>query len=526
MYQLLLVDDERATREGIRSIINWEQLGISIAGEASDGLEAVNLIYTVKPDILICDIRMPRIDGITLITQIRNDFPDLQVIFLSGYSDKEYLKQAIRLNAVDYLDKPFRPFELLSVIEQCLKRLEAKTPQARPDYFHILSGIVLGETAPEQPDLEEFPVRFSDSYITILISYNHATLFADREFYDSFEQNDTGLFLQQHLTEIRTALTDRFGRGTYAYILHNRYVVHINTEAPLSDVLLKAEDLLSCVPELRPHTAVSVSGIYRGIRYLRAAYQEALALKRNFLEGYGIVFSPLSKMPRTDYAGLEFPSGDIIAKLSSFSFTDATYLLIESFGQIKNCRKDDIGAIRNDLIRLSVQIDKLLHPNEDTYQFAAIETVKFHCCCLTDILNYFEEQIGKIAAQSRTMSNQERVVFELENYIVGHYRDDLSLSQLAGQVYLTPTYMCHLYKKETGRTITEFITEIRMKKACAYLKDPSVGLNELSELLGYKTPNYFTKAFTGYYRISPTKMRRKLLSEAAGAQSQEGSRTI
>lgn len=513
MYQLVLVDDETMTREGIRTIINWEQLGIAVAGEASDGLAALNLIYTVKPDILICDIRMPHLDGITLITRIRNDFPNLQVIFLSGYSEKEYLKQAIRLNAVDYLDKPFRPFELLSVIEQCLKRLEEKTAKPVPaeDYFHILSGIVLGETPAAFSEPPEFPIRFSESYFTLIASFNHAALFADRDYYDSFEQNDIGLFLQQHIREWKDGLEKQFGNRFYAYILHNRYVVHVNTQMTVPEVKLRAENLKTAIPGCESFLSLSFGSLYRGIRLLPESYQEALRLKRNFLEGYGTVFPPPDKTDRTEYRPDSLPVQEIIEALSSFSFTDASYLLSEYFTYAKDCRKCDIDAIRNDLIGLSVRIDRLIHPNGDSFQYAAIEKVKFHCCCLKDIRSYFEEQIEKLIGQSKRMNHQERIVYELESFIIGHYSEELSLPQLAGQVYLTPTYMCHLYKKETGRTITEFITEIRMKKAYEYLKEPSLGLAEISGLLGYKTQNYFTKAFTGYYHLSPTKMRKKLL---------------
>ncbi|MDW7659252.1 MAG: response regulator, partial [Bacillota bacterium] len=112
MFKMIVADDEPATRQGIRTAINWPMLDIEIIGEAANGAEALEMVRALDPDILICDIRMPKMDGITLAGILRSEKPDLQILFLSGYSDKEYLKTAIRINAVDYLYKPFELDEL------------------------------------------------------------------------------------------------------------------------------------------------------------------------------------------------------------------------------------------------------------------------------------------------------------------------------------------------------------------------------------------------------------------------------
>ena len=101
MYKMIVVDDSEMTRQGIRASVNWEVMDVRIVGEAADGLEAMVLIHDTDPDIIICDIRMPKLDGIALINEVLPSHPSLQVIFFSGYSDKEYLKNAIKLEAVD-----------------------------------------------------------------------------------------------------------------------------------------------------------------------------------------------------------------------------------------------------------------------------------------------------------------------------------------------------------------------------------------------------------------------------------------
>lgn len=118
MYKMIVVDDSEMTRQGIRASVNWEVMDVRIVGEAADGLEAMVLIHDTDPDIIICDIRMPKLDGIALINEVLPSHPSLQVIFFSGYSDKEYLKNAIKLEAVDYLYKPLQLHELIGAVEK------------------------------------------------------------------------------------------------------------------------------------------------------------------------------------------------------------------------------------------------------------------------------------------------------------------------------------------------------------------------------------------------------------------------
>ena len=104
--KLLIADDEILTREGLISSIDWESLGIHQIFQAEDGIRALHIARLQEPDIILSDIRMPRLSGIELVEKLSSLLPDTSIIFMSGYSDKEYLKAAIRLNAIDYVEKP------------------------------------------------------------------------------------------------------------------------------------------------------------------------------------------------------------------------------------------------------------------------------------------------------------------------------------------------------------------------------------------------------------------------------------
>ena len=124
MYTLLIVDDEWQTRKGLRELVDWQALGIEVVGDAGDGQEALRQLEHLKPDILLTDVRMPHMDGIELARQARTLLPQIAIVFISVYSDAEYLRNALRLEAVDYLYKPIHMEELKKAMRSLIGRLD------------------------------------------------------------------------------------------------------------------------------------------------------------------------------------------------------------------------------------------------------------------------------------------------------------------------------------------------------------------------------------------------------------------
>lgn len=122
-FKVVLVDDEQWNRDLVKTFGRWESIGLSIIGEAEDGEEALQLVAEVSPDIVITDMRMPGMDGVQLMEHIHERYPGIRIVVISGYDDFNYLKQAIRFRAVDYLLKPVDPKELNTILEKCAKEL-------------------------------------------------------------------------------------------------------------------------------------------------------------------------------------------------------------------------------------------------------------------------------------------------------------------------------------------------------------------------------------------------------------------
>lgn len=129
-FSVLVVDDEKMPREILRGRLPWEELGVDRVEDAEDGAQALELARQHRPDIIISDVKMPRMNGLELAGAVREMYPECQFIFLSGYTDKEYLKGAIKLRAASYVEKPIDLEEVADVLRQVIAELQKSR---RPD---------------------------------------------------------------------------------------------------------------------------------------------------------------------------------------------------------------------------------------------------------------------------------------------------------------------------------------------------------------------------------------------------------
>ena len=158
--KVLIVDDEELTREGIRMSIPWENLGITEVYMAEDGEEGLKKALELLPDIILADVRMPRMDGITMAFEIRKSWKQCRFIFVSGYCDKEYLKSAIQLSAVNYIEKPVEPSEIVDALKKSILQLEEEKRRLaiEEEYRTHFKGVL-----EEIPEEDLVPVSWQSS---------------------------------------------------------------------------------------------------------------------------------------------------------------------------------------------------------------------------------------------------------------------------------------------------------------------------------------------------------------------------
>lgn len=129
LYRIILVDDEEEVRKSIIRKIKWEENGFLVAGDAENGEDALEKIELLEPDLILTDIRMPYMDGLTLAERVRQKYPSMKIVIFSGYDDFEYAKQAIKLNVTEYILKPVNVEELTAILQKIKANLDQEIEQ-------------------------------------------------------------------------------------------------------------------------------------------------------------------------------------------------------------------------------------------------------------------------------------------------------------------------------------------------------------------------------------------------------------
>ena len=136
LYRIILVDDEEEVRKSIVRKIGWEEAGFQVAGDAENGEDALEKIEALEPDVVLTDIRMPYMDGLTLAERIRQKYPSMKIVIFSGYDDFEYAKQAIKLNVTEYILKPVNVEELTAILKRIKVNLDQDRKSTRLNSSH------------------------------------------------------------------------------------------------------------------------------------------------------------------------------------------------------------------------------------------------------------------------------------------------------------------------------------------------------------------------------------------------------
>ena len=212
MYTMLVADDERWIRERIISSIDWARIGVSVAGEAADGEEALTLSKQLKPDIILTDIRMPGINGLEFIKSLREEKSNARIIIISGFNDFHYAQKAIKLGVVDYILKPVENNELINIVKKCIRQIEAETYKnriieqvnAKENLTDKLADYVQGSSAKKRNTIEKALGFIKENYYRpITLNEISAEVMLNPSYFSNLFKESMGMSYSKYLTEFR-----------------------------------------------------------------------------------------------------------------------------------------------------------------------------------------------------------------------------------------------------------------------------------------------------------------------------------
>lgn len=514
--KLLIVDDEELTRTGLISAIDWASLGIDQILQADDGIHGLEKARLYCPEIILCDVRMPRMDGITMLERLEKILPDSVPVFMSGYSDKEYLKAAIRLKAVSYIEKPLNPSEVSQAVREATELYIQKRRSRRGEFLKSMetaSRLALLLTLPSLPDIQTarrlskelgFAMNNSTFFISFIIRMDTFPELSSLElFYQALSD-----FLEKR--NIHFVYTDKKHQNLLGFLF--------GQTAPSSRCLREIEDFichhLSCMGKYSMALGETVYGMAKAYQSYASA---VILLQNSFFFPENTLLTP-NKLNRDTKVSPDFcftsPEIDFANSLSS-ELPESTFVLLDELREyFTENTKVFQNTVKDLYYKLFLALDKVrkqTFPSEDIYAEPIAEIID-RCFTFSELHQTLRQQTEYLLKHVGNQAQENPTIHLIKSYIGKHYMDEtLSVKDISEHVFLSASYVCTFFKNETGHTLNQYLTEYRMEKAKQLLKDSRYRISDISSRVGYSDGNYFGKSFRKYSGLSPSEYREKNL---------------
>ncbi|MFD2331174.1 response regulator [Cohnella sp. GCM10020058] len=552
---MLIIDDEEPTREAIRILGDWPRHGIGEVLEAADGQEGLALLERERPDLVLVDMKMPVMDGLAFLQIVEQDYPDLFTIVISGYNDFDYTRQAIRSRVVDYLLKPVNRGDLNQALAKAAGVLDARRDSKRD---HIDRDIALNMSLPKLKEniylsllARTFRAGSSEAYLRLIGADDPGTRFGVTVLrLLNLDAVAAGRF-KGETALLHYAAANVVGEfaeaGFLSFGLANPkrerelIVIHSMTGGYPEDLAFRAAHFARKIAQglsdlFGIRTAAGLSGSGVAVGGLADAYGAAAeaadgadlfrrdelqpsppAAERKETGAPAVSFA--SRMPQLRAAveaGSAVQARSVVQQYMAgvreqgrFSFKQADrlleellFLLGELALELALPAPDADAGTGGDAKAASARgggalgILGLLGLSADYAGFDEFEALLCRIC----------ERYAELA---RAALSPERAfdVGEIKRYIEQHYFEDIKISMFTERYFLSREYLMKLFKQQYGFGIHEYVQKVRMDKAKALLDRPELKIQEISEMLGFKDKNYFSKAFRNYVGLSPSEYR-------------------
>ncbi|MCD8363699.1 MAG: response regulator [Lachnospiraceae bacterium] len=514
--KLLLIDDEVITRKGLLSSIDWKALQIHQVLEAEDGLQGLELARKYSPEIVMTDIRMPRMDGISFAEKLRTFLPNTSIIFMSGYSDKDYLRAAIRLKAVSYVEKPINNEEVARAVTEAVRFHEMMERNQYSEYLHHqekASQLTLALTRPIGANRDDILELIRE----LELPFNSGTCFSIflLTTVPSFESTeDEGL--SSALQQLQKLCQGRSCDYICALKYNSTLIICLFGDA-IKDRSFIARLANNLREQLLPicsfflATGPSVVGINR----IYDSYNQAAVLMQgSFFCDYNSILTE-QDASAADNGYIEQEYAHFSEFVSRRDHEGAARSALSLFEYLRKSRSLLASAVKDLYFKLFISL-------EDAYRVQLISCQDspapvwdriLSCNTLKELHEMLIDELQRLSAAAASSLQESGPVSLMKEYIFKNYSDaNLSVKSISEYACLSVSYACTLFKSETGKTLNQFLTEYRMEKARQLLQDPRIRVADISARIGYLDGGYFSKSFKKVTGLSPTDYREKLMA--------------
>ncbi|TCL61086.1 AraC family two component transcriptional regulator [Kineothrix alysoides] len=530
LYRVMLVDDEEEVIQAILQKIDWEVLGFQVVGYAKNGQDALEMLETLETDVIMTDIKMPFMDGITLCKKVKEQYGNIHILIFSGFDEFEYAREAIKAEVEEYILKPTNAKELAEVFLRLKnsidkERRESTDIQKLKEYYmeslpvmqkQYMISLIEGKLSDGQIQayLDMYQLNLSSPFYTVAVVHANNPEMPE-EGKEPLEKQLLPVSAKKYVDE---KLEGKWQFESFVYFGKIVYIVMLEQSEDLSAFI----DFMGRICKMTERT-ISVS----------------------LLAGIGQMHNQLSLLPHSyesasaaiSYRGLNKGScsvyiGEVDPNLNSTPIIDMEGVQ-EIIQQIKFGREKELEeAIAHFMIRLkrmeltyqqlqivSMEVVTELYKLGGSYQLDMHKILKTGTYTFSDIeeMNTVERLEGVLRSVCFTVLSlirKERkdstklLIEKAKDYIQNNYSDsECTVESVCSHLNISTCYFSTLFKREVGLTLINYMTDIRMEKAKELLKNTEDKTYVIAEKVGYAEPNYFSYVFKKKFKVSPSLYR-------------------
>lgn len=527
-YSVMLVDDEEDVAKTIINKINWDALGFTVQGYAHNGLEALEQAEEHQPDVVMTDIKMPYMDGLELSRRLKKQYPSVKIIIFSGFDEFEYAKEAIRIEAEEYILKPIDAGELSDLFKRIHQALDQEFSEKQNInklkhyymdslpilqenfYTSLIEGRVSEQTL--QREMMDYQVSLDGPFYSVVVIHNSQSL---------SPAGINPLLITMSVRKLaEEQLARKWNARFFSYLGNVIMIAQLRTEAEITELTDDCEVLSGLAKHVAGATiSVGIGKVVSEIRKLPLSYggaREAIS--------YRVIYGRGKAINITEIAPEDHTGEDVSRDWDQYFLSIVKSIKVDGAEEVKAAVSAFIAACapKNPSIQdyhffvmdLVSELHKLLKASQldadlifgresDLYQ-------KVTRMDLTELAHWLEATALKIreAMNENRISSTRSIVMRAEDYVHEHYGDqNLSVEQICGYLGVSSAYFSTIFKRETGKTFINFLTDYRMEQALRMLLDEEQKTYVIAEAVGYSDPNYFSYAFKKKFGMSPSKYK-------------------
>ena len=500
MFNVLIADDDPFILEGLRHIVDWKGLGLQIVASASTGKEALDYLRRHPVHILLTDVKMPELDGISLIRAVREEGYDISCIILSGYDDYPYMKQALQLNIENYLIKSVNENELMETLQNIVERLERKkAPPVLPSQ-NLLKENVLQRWAVGKIDRREFEERMAFLELPVESGYFQATVLR-------IQSED-----KTRVASCLSRLDAESGGERFRFVDVELDFAVIQFDRDPDRLREKAGSLADSLYQALSLPRIVACGLpVKGCTNVPESFRQAKQLL-----SYGLMLSSSRVIryddPRPEREKLKtVPNADMELFYQALIQNDeprALSVLQKIFDRDYDPQNYAADYLQSAALRIFFVLADALH----YLQLESVELLpstelfykKANSFRLRE--SFFawvrETTLSFFRLKRRETPGNSAVLERMQNYAKSHYHEDVSLKTMSYLLNANAAYLGRVFKEGCGQSFSSYLNHVQIDKAKLLLNETNCSVQEIAGKIGYHSTNYFVnvfKKFTGYF---------------------------